>query len=477
MRSARVLAGERTPPSLANFDSTTVFVRATASALQGKGFPNLGMISPMLAPLLPAANRLPDRTKRWLYARAGASEAVPPGSLDDVSAERIRRWVVEQYPMRGYPAIIVGSPNGAAVHLSALLGVPFLPQTFFLPVRRSIRAGDGRADLAWGRDPARRLLDGEPDLQLHHMHDPNQDRVMIDRVAYFRVKLRRLGAAYEAFLDAVLAPGGTVLLVECTREWPTTRVGDRHVFQFGGTGGLAPEEYFGGSEQVAAFRGRERRRGSPLAWNPPEPDGERPEAEWGFAPPLREDVRRVADRRGYEVRRLRFDDPADLSPLVAELYRETYRRPGRPADRLVVSSFALMDPWWTLRTGAVPYWATFTTERDVRALESYLDAADSYESAHATLFSHGVESAGHASIDRWRSALSAAPEHGFVGVDPAAYPLDYGSFVRYHTDLPRTIPDRHSLPAPPSLDRLEAVVDEEHGDVGVACEATNGEDD
>jgi hypothetical protein len=72
------------------------------------------------------------------------------------------------------------------------------------------------------------------------MHDPDQDRLMSQRMAYFRIKQRRLGEAYERFLRDRLAPGGSIILVECRHSWPTTRLGPRHVFQVGGSGGATP---------------------------------------------------------------------------------------------------------------------------------------------------------------------------------------------------------------------------------------------
>jgi hypothetical protein len=58
-----------------------------------------------------------------------------------------------------------------------------------------------------------------------------------------------------------------------------------------------------------------RRYGVPRRhWDPPEPDDERPETEWGFEPALREDVEGFARERGYRVRRIVFEEPERLSP-------------------------------------------------------------------------------------------------------------------------------------------------------------------
>src|SRR3546814_20879525 len=103
------------------------------------------------------------------------------------------------------------------------------------------------------RGPARLLLDNNPDLQLHHMRDPVQDHLMLRVMTYFRVKRLRLGPTYARFLRDVLEPGGTIFLVECEHRWLTTRVGDRHLFQFDAVGGAPVASLFHGCSRCGAF--------------------------------------------------------------------------------------------------------------------------------------------------------------------------------------------------------------------------------
>ncbi|HEX2237037.1 MAG TPA: hypothetical protein VHJ19_01455 [Gammaproteobacteria bacterium] len=80
----------------------------------------------------------------------------------------------------------IGSSNGALVHLCAALGIPWLPQTFLVPVARlNVRPDEPNAGAAWAEQPAPTFLARNPKVQLHHMHDPNQDHLMIQRPAYF----------------------------------------------------------------------------------------------------------------------------------------------------------------------------------------------------------------------------------------------------------------------------------------------------
>ena len=444
------------PPYIADFDSASGMLRALSACLHGEDFANLGMPAWLRPPVL-ATGVLPRRAREAIYAWSGWAEAIPPERIGEVDAEDIARWVTGVYPERRYPAVAIGSSSGALVHLCAALGIPWLPQTFLVPVRQTdIAPDEPRRSMEASAPLGRKLLEANPDLQLHHMHDPNQDQLMIRHMTYFRVKRLRLGPTFERFLVDTLAPGGVILLSECTKTWPATRVGERHVFQFGAVGGLEPREYFEDSPRVAAFL--ERYGSTRRHWDPPQPDGTWPEAEWGFEPTLRADIERIARERGWRIRRLIFDDPEHLSPMVAELYRARLRAQGRPAARLLVESFVLMAPLWALRSGSVPFWLTFNTEPSAAWLERYLSEAEPYDDILMMLFAHGADSIGLAPIARWRSLLARARRRGeLLGVDEANYPGDFATFARYHAALPE-IPEPLE-PEPLSWSELETFVE------------------
>jgi hypothetical protein len=444
---------------LADFDSSTGMLRALAAAPRGEGVPLLGAMRPSRAPVMKlvasVVNRMPKPLQEQVYIWSGWLEAVSSRRLATVSSEDIASFMAGLYPRRRYPAVVIGSSNGAAVHLWAALGVPWLPQTFLVPVARSgIPPDEPGEEMRWAAPHAEIVLQRNPDLDLHHMHDPVQDRLMVQRMSYFRFKRRRLGPAYEGFLRECLEPGGTIFVMECGLRWPTTRRGDRHVFQFGALGGATADEMMRGGERVEAYL---RRHGSRRArWEPPTPDGTSPEAEWGFAPALRDDVETFARRHGYRIRRVVFEQPEDLSPMVADLHRWWYRRLGNEDNRLVVDSFILMDPYWTLRTRSVPFWMVFNTEGSFRALDGYLGRAPAFDEILITLFSHGVDSIGLVPIRQWRGLFAGARKRGdFIGVDEAAFPRDFGVFVRYHFDLLRKIRARHPSPPVLTLDELD----------------------
>src|SRR5262249_44992184 len=164
---------------------------------------------------------------------------------------------------------------------------------------------------------------------------------------------------------------------------------------------------------------------------------------------------RLARRRGYRIRRLVFEHPQDLSPLVADFHRWWYQRRGMPARRLVGESFVLFEPWWMLRTGSVPYWSFFAVEDAAARLEACLDRTEAYDDLRPMLFPHGIASIGLAHIGRWEKILARAGEHAsFLGVDTRAFPRDFATFVRYYDGM-RAIPDRYPLPEVVSVTEFE----------------------
>lgn len=450
------------PPSgIAKFDSACAMTQSLARFLHGEDFAGLGQ-SKIMQTAVKAADYLPRHLRERTFATMGAREGVKPDNVDELDMGEVAQWVTDLYPQRRYPALMIGSSNGALTHLAAALGIPWLPQTILTLIdQKDVHPDDPTKAMETEIETARRFLEANPDSQLHHMHDPSQDRLMLGLITYYRSKYLRLPDAYRAFIDNALEPGGTLFIVECNRRWPTKRLGDRHFFQFGAEGGATEEDYFQGSERVAEYL---EHYDSPVrSWNVPEPDTDSPEAEWGFEPALRDELLALAQAQGYRVVRILFDDPEQTSPLIADLYRDWYRSLDLPTRRLVVESFILHEPYWTLRTGSVPFWMTFNMQPSLDNLNRYLDQAEPFDEIYLMLFAHGVDSVGLPSIEAWQAMLARAQSKGeLLGLKPQTYPAHFSHFARYTQALCDQVQDRYPAPEPMALDYAEQFI-QTHG--------------
>jgi hypothetical protein len=398
----------RSPWFAADFDSATALVRALAASLRGRRFRRLGH-GQLAGAATTASSVLPESIRALAFAIAGGTEAIPPRRLADVSPEVFAQWVASEYPDTTPPAIAIGSADGAVMHLCAATGIPWLPQTFLVPVARRADPDTVSGEIDLGRRIAPPLLAAQPSVRVHHMHDPNQDRLMVSRLAYFRLKMLRLPAAYRHFIERRLPTGGTIVIVDDKLTWPSTAVDDRHVFQAGAVGGLAPDEY--------------RRR-----WDFPSADGNSPEAEWGYAPELTTDIERVARERGHRVVHVSFAGPGAASPHVADLLHEAHGE----ARRLLVETFICVEPEWALRTGTVPFWTPFPVKSSLSDANRYLDIEKRWQQIVVTLFTHGVRSEGLASAAEWQRLADRGRDPGVLaGVNARHWPVDFAALARY----------------------------------------------
>ena len=426
----------RPDDAVASFDSASAFLTSLARALQQQEFPHLGQ-SRLKVPLVYASQALPEPVRRRAYAVASGREGVKPERLGAVDLQQVAAWAANKYGAGRFPAVLLGSSNGAIIHLAAACGIPWLPQTMLVPVRRpGSDPLDLRAAVDFGVRHAPTLLDSNRGVDLHHMHDANQDALSSSQMAYFRVKWRRLPGAYERFLQERLLPGAPVIIVRDASTWPVTRLGDRHVFQLGAQGGMTPEEYL-------------------EAPDAPPPNDVAAEAEWGLADELLSPVYAWAGRHGHPVVEIRYDHPQEPAAAVAETVRNWLRRRGEAAERLLVSSFIVHDPWRTLATASVPFWTFFPVRQAAEDLEAYLDRA-TYQDIAIMLFNHGVRSRGLVDAQSWEQLAGRARRHGrLLGVDPAAFPADFATFARYTKAL-KALPDATQPWSPMAVDEALA---------------------
>lgn len=457
-------------PNVADFDSASAMMRATSRALHFRDFPYLGaaLSSAKYAPLV---NFFPRQLRAWTYSVFGAMEATNEKTLNEMDCEEMAEAVTKHYPSAQYPIVAIGSSCGALTHIYGSGGIPWLPQTLLMAVHRPRKAAirDGQLDMTmemkWGEKIAKRFLERNPDIQLHHMADANQDQLMVERMAYFRLKRRALGKHYSKFLMSNLCKGGTILIVDCKASWNVVKISDRHYFQPGAVGGLTADEYVTGTEQTAKFIASQTSifrkiwngvRGVPSRkdWNSPTPTGTGPEAEWGFEESLGVDVEKFAKKNGFHVQRLVCDYAEDLSPLVSDYYQQWYKSMNHIPKQLLVENFVMIEPYWSVRLGLVPFWGLFPVQRSAAALRRYMQSCEKrgikYTNGYLMLFCSGVDSVGFANIEDWRNSIAIPSK--LLGVDESKFPADFGYPAKFNKDIKNLTKTINPIPMPPLMD-------------------------
>lgn len=430
----------KAPDFLSRFDSSTDMASGLSSFHKGEIFKKVSKGGPFYSWLI---NTLPANWRKKFYSYGGMFEATSYKNISQIDAEQISKWIYNSYPEKKYPAIAIGSSNGALSHLYSALNIPWLPQTFLVPINKERKHPVDKPEetISWSAGAGAVFLKNNPGWHLSQMMDPVQDRIRSGIIAYFRIKKQSLGFWYLEFIKERLQKGGTIIIADCDLKWPVIKIGDNHTFQYGGLGTYLPDEYYHGSERISTFLKEVK---APVThWKIPEPDSERPEAEWGFDEELMIDIMQLAEKEGYKVSKITFTHPQDISSNIADIYREWYRQNNQIHDRLLVESFTVHSPMLTIQTSSVPYWLFFNSAEAAQMMEHYLDETELFNEIYMMILSHGKSLGGVASIRQWESILSRAGRSGqFVGMDKDKYPVDFGVFTRYTKALQKAIPDR-----------------------------------
>jgi hypothetical protein len=373
---------------------------------------------------------------RRAAARYASQAAIPVAATGGIDADEVARWVVGQYPRRQYPAVVVGSPHGAAVHLAAAAGVPWLPSGWEMAVRWPDGSPDDpSAALTHGAAVAARLLAANRDVAIRQVHDPVLRGVLAGSTVSLHARWQHLPDPYREFLSAYLSRDAAVIVVRDMRTWPALDVGAGHTFQLGSpASGLDAAEFrTAGPQLCQALRYLDADR---LRWRPPSISCPERYTETGVESGFEESVRSWARTRRLRLHRVLYAAPEAFSAAVADLYRRWLRGAGKSGDRLVVESGRLLDPAQVLRAGLVPYWCETPASRAANALSWWLAGSVTFSSVDVLVDGFGVPTAATANPAQWHAAARFGGRRAHV--DPSATNL--GTFplpVRHATGLLR----------------------------------------
>lgn len=359
-------------------------------------------------PVLGRHSGLSGLVRRGALVGDAWADAVPGDSADLVDADAVAAWIAGRYPAAAYPGVILGSPHGAAVHLAAALGVPWLPTGFTLHVHwPEGSTGDWEGALETGAPFVDQLLAVNPSVTVRQVHDPVRRGALAGSTITLHVRFRTLPPAYREMIDRRLAPGGCALMLRDTRTWPVLGLGSGFSFQVGGPqSGWQPGAYSMANPSFATLL----RQFDDDSWTAFDPATPRRFTELAGDVEMEAEVRELLPGS----HRLLYPHPEALSACVADLYRDWLRRSGRGGDQCVVEAERLLDPWLVLTSGLVPYWCESGSARSVDGAEGWLAGSTRFTEIDVLPQPPGTLCDAHAGAAQWRSPSWFAGDTGLV---------------------------------------------------------------
>ncbi|NOZ71297.1 MAG: hypothetical protein GXP38_05180 [Chloroflexi bacterium] len=432
--------------------SSAAVLQAVAAALS-----NAWYRPPQIGPALGAtalrwAGRLPDKVIASLGARALRNTGLDPALAGELTTEGLARQALTAYervePGVGYPAIMLGAPNGGVAYLAALLRIPYLPAQFLLSFSHRSKADDIKSYQAYGASLIDTILQRNPDLHAINHYDPIHDRFLVVHLNHVRLKLRQLPQTFQQFIRAHLAPGGIIFFADCTYQWDQYLIAENHTFQVGGLGGYVSADYFEGNEEIDAWLesiGAEHRGGWTLSehW----PISEEPESEWGSLPEFKAAVQDFAANEEYQFKALSGGHPEDFSALAYTAYLWEADMHEHAPQGMLVECFNQINPTAALRANLLPLWLPFHTDDSLQ----YLARMAPYLPKDIPLLLSLVPSLLHTHDTpgalAWEEVASKAGPLNWIGVNPERYPIDIAARANYLPALQAWVNERQ-LPEP-----------------------------
>ncbi len=398
------------------FDSGTRVVREAAESLSGVGRSILESYPRGSEIFLGIVSLLPERARiKVIEWGMRLSLGHTPDRAADVSVDALAEWCVAQYSgTERYPAIILGSPNGAVAHLAALLGAPFLTTSFGLAFRHpTIEPDDLDAYRRTSVAVAADIIAANPtaDFEVVCHYDPIHDRSMVQYVDFARIKLHDLPSCYRAFVHERLAPGGTLVLADCAYSWPQIRLDERVFLQIGGLGAIDPTEYL-------------------EMWEIEDRIDVREESEWGCPAPFAGAVVAYAAEGDLALVEIHRDHPIGFSLLAYEAYLIC---DGARSDLLLIDSFNHLNPRTNLEAGIPGFWLPFNTADGLERVESVLRTA-ALEIVYFAPLPSFARSPDTVPLDAWTELISPCATLEWIGVRPNKYPADPLAPYRFARD-------------------------------------------
>jgi hypothetical protein len=416
--------------------ASPIITKLVAACLQNRDADGLEF-SAMEKIALSLLSRMPVRLSRYTAQWNAFRAALDPGIARELRTEHLVSQRIRDYDLLADPSgvVVMGSAlGGAAAHIAAALGAPFLPQPFILGFRGGSPGDEVSPHLEQVLDLAEPILANNCDLHAVGHFDPIHDGWLTRRVTHLRLKLVRLPDGYRQYLRSRLKAGGAIVYLDCGASWDQFEIGSRLRYQIGGWGDIPPWEYLEGSSRIDAYLEAvgSPHRGGWAAGNF-QVRQER-ESEWGSIAGLASDLEEYAAEGGFRFFRIGYDHPHDYSMLAYRAHRALYDRAGVEPEGVLVETFTQYSPFLALKGRLLPLWLIFNTWDSCRFLQEqaghFPPGIPVYFSALVTL----ARTPDIAPLQAWRHALGGLPCKN-IGAREGRYPEDLESLWKWSERL------------------------------------------
>ena len=403
----------------------------------------------------------PQSAGSWAVTHFQSLGGLDPARLASITLNEILGARLADYaalPGR-FPAILLGAGlGGAAAHLACTLGGPFLPMAFVYSLRGGAPDGDVQRYYQQSAVLSLHLAGRIPQILTIQHFDPVHDGWLTRSLNHLRMKLIDLPPEYKEFIHQRLAPGGSLVYLECGAAWLRYRTGPRSVFQVGGWGDLSAGEFLSASDRLRQYAAS---AGMPCwDWRLPDLPLERgPESEWGCEPGFGEALQAFCDRHGYPLLRIALPDPHDYSRLGYFARLSQLEASSLAPAGVQIETFSQYDPTAALKAGLLPLWLVFNTQASMNFLKAmrphFPPGKPVFFSALAT-FSRTPDMV---PFTGWQDAL-AGLDIQLSGARSSHYPADTRAVVDWAEPLRQWAAD-HPQPVPQPLptEKLAAILD------------------
>jgi hypothetical protein len=398
---------------------------------------------------------MPNALIKKIVARTVRKRALATYLARFVNSEGLARQATAHYEHSdgriGYPALIIGAPNGGVAYLAALLDAAFLPSHFLLSFADHTDPDDITAYHQAGSQLIETILAGNPDLLAVNHYDPIHDRFLVEEVNHIRLKLLDIPEAYQQFIHRHLAPGGVIFFVDNHYKWHQYKINERHMFQVGGLGGFSDREYIKGSDIINSWLARQKspHRGG---WRLPDyPLVSTSESEWGSLPQFREAIREFAHGNGYQFRAINGEHPEDFSALAYTAFLWESRLHHRPPNGVLVECFTQLNPTAALRANLLPLWMPFNTTDSLEYFERMAPYIPKDIPVGLSLLPNFTITPDLPSAHEWQKTGERIGPIQWIGVNPTRYPIDLMGMFDYVPQLQQWVQNYSNPNMPPRL--------------------------